>query len=89
MTIVTFASADRPGSVTEVAVMVTIAGFGLTAGAVYVIATPLADLVVERVPQGPGQDTVQVTPPCPGSLNTVATNVLERLTPTPAVAGAT
>jgi len=79
--------------VTEVAVTVTVAGLGAVAGAVYVIATPLAELAAEKVPQvapeQPGPLTVHVTPRLLGSLASVAANSRTVFTSTPASVGAT
>ena len=75
----TLAGADLPGSATEVAVTMTIPGLD---GAWYVTAIPLAELAAERVPHALGQlppDSVQLTPPCAGSLNTVAVSATEPL----------
>ena len=70
------AGVDTAESVAEVAVRVTIrlpaAG---AAGAVYVVATPLAVEPGETLPQGAcGHDTVQLTPALAPSLATVAEN---------------
>lgn len=61
---------------TEVAVTVTSKStVGGVAGAVYVVATPLAVFSGEIVPHGAGEhDTLQVTPLLLGSLVTVAEN---------------
>jgi hypothetical protein len=50
--------ADRVGSTTLVAVMVTVAGDGTVAGAVY---SPLEEIVPQAIPLQPVPDTVQVT----------------------------
>lgn len=61
---------------TDVAVKVTVAGFGTLAGAVYVMGTPDADDVADRVPQAlplqPVPDSVQRTPRLFRSFRTVA-----------------
>ena len=58
--------ADLVASAAEVAVRVTVAGFGMLAGAVYVIAEPEALEVAESFPQAapvqPVPASVQVTP---------------------------
>ena len=66
------ADAETEVSVTEVAVSVTVAGFGTAAGAVYVMLAPEALVVLERVPQlmplQPEPDRVQLTPLFLGSF---------------------
>jgi hypothetical protein len=66
---------DAPVLNTEVAVMVTGGSLaGGVAGAVYVVAAPLAVAVGETVPQGAGShETDHVTPLLFGSLATLAT----------------
>jgi hypothetical protein len=73
---VTFAEAAAPELVTEVAVIVTAKSpAGWVAGAVYLTAAPLAEVVGEIEPQSAAEQlTVQVTPPFEGSLLTVAVN---------------
>jgi hypothetical protein len=74
--IVIVAEADFVGSVTDVAVTVTVAGFGITLGAVYVVAVPLAVEVAEKLPHVAGavvvQATVHFTPAFALSLATFA-----------------
>jgi hypothetical protein len=64
--------------VTEVAVSVTVAGFGTLLGARYVIGTPdaleVADSVPQALPVHPAPDSLQVTPRFAESLRTVAVN---------------
>jgi uncharacterized membrane protein len=48
-------------SVTDVAVTVTVAGFGIVVGAVYVVAVPLGVEVAEKLPHVAGAVVVQVT----------------------------
>lgn len=55
---VTVADADLLGSDTLVALMVTVAGDGAVAGAVY---SPLEEIVPQEAPLQPVPDTVQVT----------------------------
>ena len=71
--IVMVADADLVVSETEVAVTVTVAGLGIVAGAVKLVATPLAVAVGLNVPQGEAlQLTVQLIPPFLLSLLTTA-----------------
>jgi hypothetical protein len=60
------ATAFFVGAAIEVAVKVTVAGFGTVAGAEYVMGTPEALVVAERVPQAlpvqPLPASVQLTP---------------------------
>lgn len=73
---VTVCVADLVGSVVDVAVIVTVPPpAGTVAGAVNVVAAPLAVCASEKVPQAPAlpQVTVQSTPAFAGSLLTVAT----------------
>ena len=67
-------------SASEVAVSVTVAGPGVVAGAVYVIAAPEALELAERVPhvapEQPVPDNAQLTPLFCVSLVTVAVNAL-------------
>ena len=57
------AEADFVGSVTEVAVTVTVLGVGIAVGAVYVVGAPLAVPVGLKEPHGEvPQVTVQLTP---------------------------
>ena len=80
-------------SATDLAVSVTVAGFGTLAGAVYVIAVPEALVADDKVPQvaplHPAPVNVQVTPLFCASFCTVA--VMLRVCPvcTDAVAGFT
>jgi hypothetical protein len=87
--IVIVAEADFVPSVTDVAVMVTVAGLGTAAGAVYVVAAPDAELVAESAPQpfAVAQESAQVTPLPPLSLVTVAVNACVFPTATEAVVG--
>ena len=68
------------GALTELAVMFAVnVNDGSFAGAVYVTAAPLAELIGEILPQSgtpvpPAQATVQFTPRLAGSLATVAVN---------------
>ena len=55
---VTVADADLLGSDTLVALMVTVAGDGAVAGAVY---SPLVEIVPQEAPLQPVPDTVQIT----------------------------
>jgi hypothetical protein len=67
------AEADFVGSVTEVAVTVTVLGVGIAVGAVYVVGAPLAVPVGLKEPHGEvPQVTVQLTPPFLLSLVTTA-----------------
>lgn len=85
---VTFAVNDLVVSVTEVAVMLTAKSLAGGAGAVYVVAAPLAVDVGETPPQGAGeQDTVHVTPASAKSLPTVALNCAVDVARTVAVGG--
>ncbi len=72
---VTVSSAVLVGSVVEAAVIVTVLPAGTEAGAVNVVAAPLAVCAGEKVPHAPGppQLTVQSTPASAVSLATVAT----------------
>jgi hypothetical protein len=71
------AVADLVESVTDVAVTVTVAGFGAEAGALYFVAAPLAVDPEEKLPHGePPQFTVQVTPALTLSLLTMAVSVV-------------
>ena len=72
---VTVCVAVLVGSVVDVAVIVTVPPAGTTAGAVNVVAAPLAVWGGEKVPHAPElpQVTVQSTPLFAGSLLTVAT----------------
>jgi hypothetical protein len=80
---VMFALADAVESLTEVAVSVTVPGFGAVSGAVYVIAVPDALDVLEMAPQDvplqPAPDSVHVAPLFCASFLTVAVNVSELL----------
>ena len=61
-----FAELERALSLTEVAVMVTVAGVGALTGGVYVMAAPealeLFDTVPHVAPAQPAPERVQVTP---------------------------
>jgi hypothetical protein len=71
------AVADLVASVTEVAVTVTVAGFGAEPGALYFVATPLAVDAAEKVPQGAlPQLMVHVTPALVLSLLTMAVRLV-------------
>jgi hypothetical protein len=72
------AEADFVVSVTDVAVTVTVLGFGIVVGAVYVVAAPLAVVVGLKEPhdEPPPQATVQVTPPFLLSLLTTAVRLV-------------
>jgi hypothetical protein len=75
---------------TEVAVTVTVTSLGGGAGAVYVIATPLAEEFAEIVPQGAvPQVTVQFTPLLPESPATVAVSFCVPVPATVAALGVT
>jgi hypothetical protein len=75
---VTVALCDFVVSVAEAAVIVTVAGFGSVAGAVYVVAIPLNVLPGSTVPQvehaAPFCVMVQFTPAFAGSLTNVEVN---------------
>jgi hypothetical protein len=77
------------GSVTEVAVSVTVAGLGTLAGAVYVMATPealeLAESPPQVAPEHPEPERAHVTPWV--LFTTVAVNCCVPLTATEAVGG--
>jgi hypothetical protein len=68
------AEADFVPSLTDVAVSVTVAGFGTVPGAVYVIAVPDALVVADSDPHPPAvaHDAAHVTPFAALSLFTVA-----------------
>ena len=70
------AEADLVGSVTEVAVTITVPPAGAAAGAVYMVGDPLAVVVTLNVPQAPAlpQVTAHVTPRLAESLLTTAAN---------------
>ena len=71
------AEADCVESVTEVAVRVTVAGLGAVAGAVNLVATPLAVEGAERLPHcAPPQVTVHLTPAFALSLLTTAVRLM-------------
>ena len=84
--IVTVDVEAREGSATEVAVMVTEAGAGTAAGAVY---KPVVEMAPQAAPAQPAPDTDQVTPLFCESLETVAVNGLLRRTFKENVAGVT
>ena len=78
---VAVAETDFVLSVTDVAVMVTVFPLGTAAGAVYVVAVPLAVCVAAIEPQeDPPQVTVQVTPALAESLATTAVILVTALT---------
>jgi hypothetical protein len=85
--IVIVAEADFVPSVTDVAVMVTVAGLGTVAGAVYVVAVPDAEVIAESEPQPFAQESAQVTPLLALSFVTVAVNACVLPTATDAVVG--
>ena len=89
----TLAVSDFVLSATDFAVRETVAGEGTTAGAVYVMATPEALVLVESVPQvapeHPVPLSVHVTPLFCASFVTFAVKFCVRLTVTLAVVGAT
>ena len=72
---VTVAHPSARESATDVALMVTCRSLAGGAGAVYVVATPLAVDVGETLPHDPvGQDHVHLTPLLLGSWSTAATS---------------
>jgi hypothetical protein len=72
------AVADLVGSVTEVAVIVTVAGLGAVVGAVYFVAVPLGVEAVEKLPHDElPQVTFQVTPALALSLLTSAVRLVD------------
>lgn len=77
--IVMLAIALLEESDTEVAVKLTVAGFGILFGPVYVMAAPDADELAEIVPHfaplQPAPESVQLTPLFCASFCTVAVNV--------------
>jgi hypothetical protein len=79
--IVIVAAADLVLSLTEVAVSVTVAGAGMLAGAVYVMAAPdaldIADTVPQALPLQPVLESAQLTPLFCESFCTVAVNVCD------------
>jgi hypothetical protein len=89
--IVIVADADFVPSATDVAVIVTVAGFGTAAGAVYVVAAPEALVVADSDPQplAVAQETAHVTPLFALSFETVAVNACVFPTATLAVVGVT
>jgi hypothetical protein len=75
-----------PGSLTEVAIMSTAVFAGVVEGAVYVVASPLAVLVGDAVPQfgehvAPFCVAAQVTPLFEGAFISVAVNCCMAFTP--------
>jgi hypothetical protein len=71
------AEADFVVSLTAVAVIVTVAGLGAEAGALYLVAAPLAVDEEEKEPQGVApQVTAHVTPPLALSLLTMAVRLV-------------
>jgi hypothetical protein len=90
---VTVAAADFVPSATDVAVAVTVAGFGTVAGAVYVTATPEPLVELDSVPQlaplHPAPDSVQLKPLFWESFWTVAVSVCPWPCSTDAVEGET
>ncbi|HEX3118145.1 MAG TPA: hypothetical protein VHP80_03555, partial [Candidatus Acidoferrum sp.] len=89
--IVIVADADFVPSLTDVAVSVTVAGFGAAAAAVYAIAVPDALVVADSDPHPPAvaQDAAHVTPFAAPSLLTVAVKLCVALVATDAVVGVT
>jgi hypothetical protein len=85
------AEADFVPSLTDVAVNVTVAGFGTVEGAVYVIAVPEALVVADNDPHPPAvaHAAAHVTPFAALSLLTVAVKLCVALVATVAVVGAT
>jgi hypothetical protein len=85
------AFADLLASSTDVAVSVTVGGFGSAAGAVYITAAPDAALLPDSEPQAapvqPGPDSVHVVPSFFGSFKTVAVKLAPWLACTVALAG--
>ena len=75
--IVIVAEIDFVESVTEVAITVTVAGFGVEPGALYLVAAPLAVEPVEKLPHCElPQVTVHLTPPLALSLLTTAVTLV-------------
>ena len=71
------AEADFVESVTEVAVIATVAGLGAVVGAVNLVAAPLAVVAVEKLPHCElPQVTDHVTPPFAPSLLTTAVRLM-------------
>jgi hypothetical protein len=89
--IVIVADADFVPSVTDVAVSVTVGGFGTALGAVYVIAVPEALVVADSDPHpaAVAHEADQVTPFAAVSLLTIAVKLFVALVPTDAVVGDT
>ncbi|HXM16188.1 MAG TPA: hypothetical protein VN933_13175 [Candidatus Eremiobacteraceae bacterium] len=89
--IVIVAEADFVPSLTDVAAIVTVAGFGVVAGAAYVTAVPDALEVAETEPHpfAVAQESAHVTPLFALSLETVAVNICVFPTTTVAVTGVT
>jgi hypothetical protein len=85
------ADADFVPSLTDVAVSVTVAGFGAAAAAVYAIAVPDALVVADSDPHPPAvaHDAAHVTPFAALSLLTVAVKLCVALVATDAVVGVT
>jgi hypothetical protein len=85
------AFADFVASSTDVAVSVTIGGFGTAAGAVYITAVPDAAVVPDKVPQAapvhPAPESVHDVPLFFGSFDTVAMKLVTWLACTVAVLG--
>ena len=75
--IVMVAEADFVESVTEVAVIATVAGLGAVVGAVNLVAAPLAVVAVEKLPHCElPQLTVHLTPAFALSLPTTAVTLM-------------
>jgi hypothetical protein len=85
------AIANFVASSTEVAVSVTVGGFGTAAGAVYITAAPGAVFAPDSEPQAapvqPGPDRVHVVPSFFGSFKTVAVKLAPWLVCSVAVVG--
>lgn len=81
----TMALALLDGSVTEVAMTVTLPPVGTVAGAVYVVMLPLGVTVGLKAPQAAAGVQLQVTPPAAESFCTVAATLA--VPPVPSVAG--
>lgn len=81
----TLALALLDGSVTEVAMIVTLPPVGTVAGAVYVVMLPLGVEVGLKAPQAAAGVQVQFTPPAAESFWTVAATLA--VPPVPRIAG--
>jgi hypothetical protein len=86
------AFADSDVSSTDVAVSVTVGGFGTAAGAVYVTGTPDADVAPDNVPHAapvqPDPESVHIVPSFFGSFVTLALKLAVLLACTVAEPGA-